>query len=477
MTNKLITYLLFFFLPQMILAQGVVWPGDVTNNGVVNEVDLLYLGYAYGAEGTSRDSITGVWEGQTIPLEWQDTFPNGLNFAYADCNGDGVVNDDDIQVIIDNLSLTHADVIFMPDELLVGIPGIHPRFLVPPGKKKIKKGQTTTVDIFLGSEDLPIDSILGVAFVIQLDSLVFDLSQTDFVFNGWLDVGNNRSIKKNRGNNGNANGNGGQNGNGGSNGNNGNNGNGNANGNGGGITAEVPSDSRGGGGSSGNENNPENDFVVAYTKTDRQPVSGDGKIGELTVALRPDFVIITDIPDLKIILDSIHVVKPNLEKEPIAGTVIELELDSTDLTTTVDSTGTEMPQDSVTNDSTNMDNPMGQDSTLVDNTTGQDSTIVDNTTGQDSTNTDSTMTTSIEDPRITAITLFPNPTHGKITLKALEVPLQQVIVYNTSGQVLLHQPLRQVDWQEISIESLPIGLYIIRIQTEYGIKTETVLKL
>ena len=181
MTNKLITYLLFFFLPQIVLAQEVVWPGDVTNNGVVNEVDLLYLGYAYGAEGTPRDSTTVVWEGQTIPFVWQDTFPNGLNFAYADCNGDGIINDDDIQVITNNLSLTHADVIFMPDELLVGIPGIHPRFLVPPGKAKIKKGQTTTVDIFLGSEDLPIDSILGISFVVTLDSLFFDLSQTDFV--------------------------------------------------------------------------------------------------------------------------------------------------------------------------------------------------------------------------------------------------------------------------------------------------------
>ena len=90
---------------------------------------------------------------------------------------------------------------------------------------------------------------------------------------------------------------------------------------------------------------------------------------------------------------------------------------------------------------------------------------------------DSSMTTSIEDPRLTAIALIPNPTHGRITLKAVEVPLQQVIVYNTSGQILFHQPLHQVDWQEISIESLPVGLYIVRVETEYGIKTETVLKL
>ena len=106
----------------------VVWPGDVNNNGIVNEVDLLYLGFAFNATGSPRVDATTDWAGQTITEEWEGNFPNGLNFVYADCNGDGLVNEEDAEVIKANILLVHDDVIFVPDEFLPATPEVDPTF-------------------------------------------------------------------------------------------------------------------------------------------------------------------------------------------------------------------------------------------------------------------------------------------------------------------------------------------------------------
>ncbi|MFM9949281.1 MAG: hypothetical protein ACKV1O_15180, partial [Saprospiraceae bacterium] len=67
-------------------------PGDADDNGEVNQYDLLYIGYAYGTVGPMRLEDDTEFSPQAIPLLWTQTFPNGLNYAYADANGNGVVD-------------------------------------------------------------------------------------------------------------------------------------------------------------------------------------------------------------------------------------------------------------------------------------------------------------------------------------------------------------------------------------------------
>ncbi len=80
-----------------------VYPGDANNDGIVNEVDVLPLGVFWRSSGPERegDDLTG-WFIQPA-YSWEE-----LAATYADCNGDGTVNEADLSVIEGNWGLTHA---------------------------------------------------------------------------------------------------------------------------------------------------------------------------------------------------------------------------------------------------------------------------------------------------------------------------------------------------------------------------------
>lgn len=85
--------LLSFFCCSIVLlnAQNFVFPGDANANGIVDQYDLLSIGYVYGGMGPARLQ-DGATEPQGIPLFWEDEFPNGTNFIHADTDGNGLVN-------------------------------------------------------------------------------------------------------------------------------------------------------------------------------------------------------------------------------------------------------------------------------------------------------------------------------------------------------------------------------------------------
>ena len=86
----------------------MVWPGDASDNGVVNEVDLIYWGHAYGSKRFPRPAASLNWVGQPMGQTWPDTFPGGMNFAYTDMDGDGRVVARDLQGLLGNLHRTRA---------------------------------------------------------------------------------------------------------------------------------------------------------------------------------------------------------------------------------------------------------------------------------------------------------------------------------------------------------------------------------
>lgn len=158
-----------------------VWPGDVNNNGIVNNIDLLYWGVANGfdngngAEGDERPNATTNWQGQDLPTElWGESFPNGLNYAYADCNGDGKVDDADKDVIESNYGFVHGEV--TPDEYFNGSPNEDPILLMSSEMTTVPPKADLIVDLDLGVEDNSIEEFYGIAF-----SVVYD---TNFVSRG-----------------------------------------------------------------------------------------------------------------------------------------------------------------------------------------------------------------------------------------------------------------------------------------------------
>jgi len=175
-------------LCQVSVAAGQVWPGDVNNNGIVNGADLLYLGTVYGSTGTSRDEVDTDWESKTIVEAWGLSFPNGLDYAFADCNGDGVVNDLDIEDgIIDNFGEVHAG--SGAGDYQNGIRGQDAPLKLVPSLDFANGDLSLKIGLFLGNADFEITDLYGIALQLSYKSALID--EADFSFDltedSWID--------------------------------------------------------------------------------------------------------------------------------------------------------------------------------------------------------------------------------------------------------------------------------------------------
>ena len=139
---------------------GCVWPGDANNDGVANNFDILAIGLGFGNSGTMRFNATNDWYPQPSADWAQDistftTNDEGLTFdsitvnsKYADCNGNGVVEGTDVEVINQNYGLTHAK--NSEKQAAADAPAI--TFALP---EQIPANTWITVDVLLGSEEQP----------------------------------------------------------------------------------------------------------------------------------------------------------------------------------------------------------------------------------------------------------------------------------------------------------------------------------
>ena len=274
--KSILLFAISLFLFSPFCFTQIVWPGDVNNNGIVNEVDLLYLGFAFNATGSSRINATSEWAGQEITTVWEGTFPNDLNFAFADCNGDGKVDIADAQVIEANLNLTHDDVPFIKDEILDASPEVDPEFYFSEDEITGIPGEQAEILISLGDNDKILEDILGVSFTIKLDTTYFEKNSSQFELDDvtWITPFSDKATD---------------------------------------LILE----------------NPEQGIIkVAITKTDQKPVSGAGFIGTVSFVLIEDIIDLlapTDTVTLQI--DSVTVVKGDLTKVPVAGSSIIVDIE------------------------------------------------------------------------------------------------------------------------------------------------------
>ncbi len=153
-----------------------VWPGDANNSGRVSNLDFLQMGLGYNFFGPVRSNPTPAWVGQTV-APWNYQFADGLNMAFADCNGDGLINYTyDAFPIYVHYGKTHGTV--QPDVFQTGLVGVDPPLFLdsanlPP---QIHPGTHVKLPIVLGSAGLPISDLYGLAFSISFDSSAVSLS-------------------------------------------------------------------------------------------------------------------------------------------------------------------------------------------------------------------------------------------------------------------------------------------------------------
>jgi len=160
-----------------------VWPGDANSDGTADNIDVLELGLHYTQTGTPRTSISNVWQSYHAD-NWTGTISSGKNVNHSDCNGDGIINDNDTLAIYNNYGLTHA---FKATETTT----VNPQLSIVPDQNYVDKGNWGTSSIYLGEATNPINNINGVAFTVNFDNTLIETNSIYIEYqNSFLDLAN-----------------------------------------------------------------------------------------------------------------------------------------------------------------------------------------------------------------------------------------------------------------------------------------------
>ncbi len=162
----------------------IVLPGDINNDSVVNQYDVLFLGAAYEWMGPSRPNASIVWSFQEAS-SWSHVQMNGANGVHTDADGNGICDLNDAAVIQQNYGLSESDVMGI-ENLDVG----DPLFVIEPvydsnnNEEAVIDNENSvnviTVDLHIkgaNGTNLSDLSLYGIAGSIELSSLVENTSK------------------------------------------------------------------------------------------------------------------------------------------------------------------------------------------------------------------------------------------------------------------------------------------------------------
>ena len=161
-----------------------VWPGDVNYDLIADNVDIIYLGMAYGETGTVRSGASLAYTAQPS-LYWLSQFQNLVNTNNADCDGNGIVNMDDTLGVSLNYGQTHLKTMPPFNQLLGSDPDLYFEMPVSP----IAAGSSISIPIKLGTSTNLADSVYGLAFTIEYNIGEIDPASISLDYNGsWIDL-------------------------------------------------------------------------------------------------------------------------------------------------------------------------------------------------------------------------------------------------------------------------------------------------
>lgn len=155
-------------LPSDDCLNDCVYPGDVNRDGVVNSEDLLYIGIGYGTQGVARlPEEQGIdWQPHAAN-SWVNTIDNGLNFKHLDCNGDGIIDNADIEAIVLNYNMNHfMDITTTTNTINTDSLSTINLSLSIQNNAPIELGDTIIADLILGNPAELID-VYGFSFSIR----------------------------------------------------------------------------------------------------------------------------------------------------------------------------------------------------------------------------------------------------------------------------------------------------------------------
>ena len=173
------------------VSSGQIFPGDANNDGIVNNLDILNIGYTFGTYGPARSNGTDSPGIESIEILWDDNFPNGLNFAFADTDGNGLVNFADFIGVLVNYDEANPNG-SSGQNFYEGTPQINPPlFFERNGLNPfLTSGSEIEIPLHLGNDNIPVENFTGIAFTIEYDADL--LHDVHFVFEetGWTNEDN-----------------------------------------------------------------------------------------------------------------------------------------------------------------------------------------------------------------------------------------------------------------------------------------------
>ena len=174
------------FEDPLCMTPNGVWPGDANFNSLADHLDLLHVGVAFGKAGPSR-SVQGIEWLELMAEDWGGSFGNGLNFKHADCDGDGLVTEEDIAAIAVNYGETNSDV--QTNVFLGGTEDDPPFFVDLPEGSELQTGNQFTASVVLGTDSQPVEDLYGIAFTLVFDPEIIPPNSVEVQYDpSWLGV-------------------------------------------------------------------------------------------------------------------------------------------------------------------------------------------------------------------------------------------------------------------------------------------------
>ncbi|MFT7588900.1 MAG: hypothetical protein ACI959_001113 [Limisphaerales bacterium] len=172
-----------------------VWPGETNLDGLVNGRDLIPIGYAFNTTGPIRaigilpiDDFVGLpattWsDALSVPRSLPGVF-EGINYKHVDANGDGTINQNDVNPIIDFYGGNVFYKMAPPGESSgPGDPPLYFSF----DEDSIEVGDTLKYSINLGTPLNPAENVYSWWLTIGYDAHLIDTGFFEINFeNSWL---------------------------------------------------------------------------------------------------------------------------------------------------------------------------------------------------------------------------------------------------------------------------------------------------
>ncbi|MFK8163600.1 MAG: T9SS type A sorting domain-containing protein [Lewinella sp.] len=157
-----------------------VWPGDTNDDGQVDHKDLLNIGLIHGGAGPARP-VPGVTFEEKVAPAWPNNLLSGLNQANVDCNGNGLIESQDLTLVETYYGRT-TNGLWTPGNGTSTGRELAPALTLVGGP--INAGELSTISVVLGENNDPDAVGYGMAFVLNFNPEQIDLNTISVDFDG-----------------------------------------------------------------------------------------------------------------------------------------------------------------------------------------------------------------------------------------------------------------------------------------------------